>query len=170
MINIVQIIYYTKSCSLVIDIQYTRFNESCVKITLLRSKKKILTGICNAVYFRLCIDLMHITLPVTAEGCDCSHHQSVPNNPYILIIPEMAKVQSNSLPDNKNRFIQSHGICSWQVHCGSYGVFLIRYGRKHCGKNEKMLVTSIFSFFHNVFTSVFLFFRFVLSQYCVVKG
>ena len=24
-------------------------------------------------------------------------------------------------------------------------------GQKHCGKREKMLVTSIFSFFHNVF-------------------
>ena len=28
--------------------------------------EKILT-VCNAVYFRLCIDLMHITQPVTAE-------------------------------------------------------------------------------------------------------
>ena len=36
--------------------------------------KKILTG-GNAVYFRLCIDWMHITPPVTAEGYDGSHHQ-----------------------------------------------------------------------------------------------
>ena len=28
----------------------------------------------NAVYFRLFIDLMHITPPVTAEGYDGSHH------------------------------------------------------------------------------------------------
>ena len=49
-------------------------NELCVKITLLRSiPKKILT-VCNAVYFRLCIDLMHITPPVTADGFDGSHH------------------------------------------------------------------------------------------------
>ena len=31
-------------------------------------------GVCNAVYFRLCIDLMHILPPVTAEGYDGSHH------------------------------------------------------------------------------------------------
>ena len=30
--------------------------------------------VCNAVYFRLCIDLMHILPPVTAEGFDGSHH------------------------------------------------------------------------------------------------
>ena len=29
--------------------------------------------ICNSVYFRLCIDLMHIPPPVTAEGYDGSH-------------------------------------------------------------------------------------------------
>ena len=46
------------------------FNELCVKMTLLRSiLKKILT-VCNAVYFRLKIELMHITPPDTAEGYD----------------------------------------------------------------------------------------------------
>ena len=30
--------------------------------------------VCNAVYFRLCIDLMHILPPVNAEGFDVSHH------------------------------------------------------------------------------------------------
>ena len=35
--------------------------------------EKIIT-VCNAVYFRLCIDLMHIPPPVTAEGFDGSHH------------------------------------------------------------------------------------------------
>ena len=29
--------------------------------------------VCNAVFFRLCIDLMYITPPVTAEGYDGSH-------------------------------------------------------------------------------------------------
>ena len=44
------------------------FNELHVKITVLRAiPKKNLTA-CNAAYFRLCIDLMHITPPVTAEG------------------------------------------------------------------------------------------------------
>ena len=30
--------------------------------------------VCNPVYFHVCIDLMHITPPVTAEGYDGSHH------------------------------------------------------------------------------------------------
>ena len=50
------------------------FHELCVKITLLRSSSKKILTVCNAVYFRLCIDLMHITPPVTAEGIDGSHH------------------------------------------------------------------------------------------------
>ena len=32
------------------------------------------TPVCNAAYFRLCIDQMHILAPVTAEGFDNSHH------------------------------------------------------------------------------------------------
>ena len=35
--------------------------------------EKILT-VYNAVNFQLCIDLMHITPPVTAEGFDGYHH------------------------------------------------------------------------------------------------
>ena len=50
------------------------FNEMCVKITLLRSITKNITGVCNAVYLRLYIDLMHITPPITAEGYDGCHH------------------------------------------------------------------------------------------------
>ena len=49
-------------------------NEFCVKISLPRSGKKILARVCNAVHFRLCIDLMHNTPPGTAEGYDGSHH------------------------------------------------------------------------------------------------
>ena len=69
------IIYYT--CSLVIDIQFIHYNkrafnkrfyELCVKITLLRYVPKKILTVCNAVNFRLCIDLMHILPPVTAEG------------------------------------------------------------------------------------------------------
>ena len=49
-------------------------HELRVKITLLKSiPKKILT-VCNALYFRLCIELMHISPLVTAEGLDGSHH------------------------------------------------------------------------------------------------
>ena len=43
------------------------FNILCVKIT---AKRKILKGVCNQVYFQLCIDLMNITPPVTNEGFD----------------------------------------------------------------------------------------------------
>ena len=56
------------------------FDELCVKTTLVRSqkkKKKSLTGVYYAVYFRLCIDLMHITPPVTAERYDGSHQSEV---------------------------------------------------------------------------------------------
>ena len=57
----------------------TKFlNELCVKITLLFGKNNI--TICNAVYFWLCVDLMHITPPVTAEGYDGSRiTQGMPN-------------------------------------------------------------------------------------------
>ena len=47
----------------------------CVKITLVKSFTKNITRVCNVVYFRLSIDLMHITSPVTAEGCDGFHHR-----------------------------------------------------------------------------------------------
>ena len=43
------------------------FNELCVKITLLKSKNNS-KGVCYAWNFQLCIDLMHITPPFTAEG------------------------------------------------------------------------------------------------------
>ena len=42
------------------------FNELCVKISLLRFIPKKNITVCNTVYFRLCIDLMHI-LPATAD-------------------------------------------------------------------------------------------------------
>ena len=49
-------------------------NDMCVKITLLKSITKNLTAVSSSVYLRLCINLMHITPPVTAEGYDGSHH------------------------------------------------------------------------------------------------
>ena len=50
------------------------FNELCVKISLLRSIPTKIITVCNAVYFRLSIDLMHIVPPVTAEDLDGSQH------------------------------------------------------------------------------------------------
>ena len=75
---IADIIWYT--FNLVNEIQYTRYkmpsknvlNKLCNK-NKIYSEKKYIT-VCNAVYFRLCIDLMHILPPVTTEGFDGSHH------------------------------------------------------------------------------------------------
>ena len=36
----------------------------------------MLTEVCNSVYFRLCIDLMHILPPFTAEGYDITRAMS----------------------------------------------------------------------------------------------
>ena len=51
--------------SLIIDGQYTRyknaFNKRFSRIAVKIYSEKNLTGVCNAVYFRLCIDLMYIT-------------------------------------------------------------------------------------------------------------
>ena len=44
------------------------FNELCAKITAKIYSEKNQAGICNPMYFRFCIDLMHITPSVTAEG------------------------------------------------------------------------------------------------------
>ena len=41
--------------------------------------EKILTGLCNPAYFRLCIDLMHITPPVTPEGLMAPITRGMPN-------------------------------------------------------------------------------------------
>ena len=46
------------------------FQNSSAKIYF----EKIYIIVYNTVYFRLCINLMHITPPVTAEGYDGSHH------------------------------------------------------------------------------------------------
>ena len=47
------------------------FSELYVKIRSI--PEKIIT-VCSAVYFRLCIDLMHILPPDTAEEFDGSHY------------------------------------------------------------------------------------------------
>ena len=43
---------------------------------------EIIITVCNAIFFRLCIDLMHILPPVTAEGFDGSHHPRFAEWPY----------------------------------------------------------------------------------------
>ena len=70
------------SCNLVINIQSIHyknaFNKRFSRIVCQSNSAKIypekILTVCNAVYFRLCIDLMHITPSVTAEGFDVSHH------------------------------------------------------------------------------------------------
>ena len=74
------IIYYT--CNLVTDIQCTRYknalNKRFSRIVCQNNSAKIYpeknVTVCNVVYFRLCIDLVHITPPVTAEVFDGNHH------------------------------------------------------------------------------------------------
>ena len=71
------------------------FNELCVKITPLRSIPKTIITVCNAVYLRLCIDLMHITPPVTAEEYDGSHHPRCAEwNNTMQVIMYIYKVES----------------------------------------------------------------------------
>ena len=73
------VINYT--CNLVTDIQCTcyenAFNKRFSRIVCPNNSGKIysekILSVCNAVYFWLCIDLMHITPPVIAEGFDGSH-------------------------------------------------------------------------------------------------
>ena len=47
-------------------------------------------------------------------------------------------------------------ICRWRYKCSSNNDFCLSWDRKHCGKKEKMLIISIFSFYHNVFKCFFL--------------
>ena len=56
------------------------FNEMCVKITAKIYYEKS-NGVCNAVYFRLCIDLMHNIPPVQPRDRDMMAPitQGVPN-------------------------------------------------------------------------------------------
>ena len=49
------------------------FKETCVKITAKIYFQKNKADVGNPVYFRLCIDLMHITPSVIAKGSDGSH-------------------------------------------------------------------------------------------------
>ena len=70
------IIYYT--CNLVTNSQCTHsknaFNKRFYQIVFqnksAKNYSKEIIRVCNAVYFRLCIDLMHILPPVAAEGFD----------------------------------------------------------------------------------------------------
>ena len=95
MINIAVIIYYT--CSLFIDIQCVRYKNAFSKrfkqlvcqnnSAKINSEKKICGN--NAVYFRLCIDLMYITPLVTAEGYDGTLSRSV------WIVPTKSRYKLN---------------------------------------------------------------------------
>ena len=54
------------------------FNKRFQRIVCQNNSAKIYSEkkltVCNAVFFRLCVDLMHVTPTVTAEGYDDSHH------------------------------------------------------------------------------------------------
>ena len=76
------IIYHI--CNLVSDIQCTRYKNAfnkrivCQNTSAKINSEKIIT-VCNAVYFRLCIDLMHVLPPVTAEDSMASSTRGLPN-------------------------------------------------------------------------------------------
>ena len=80
MINIAGIIYYT--CSLVIDLNVpvikNTFKKRFERILCQENSAKIYSETNskggNAVFFRLCIGLMHITPPITGKGFDGSYH------------------------------------------------------------------------------------------------
>ena len=81
LINIAGIIYI---CGLVINMQCACYKNAFNKRFFLRIvcqnnfvkiySEKFLRRVCNAVYSRSCIDLMHNLPPVTAEEYDGSHH------------------------------------------------------------------------------------------------
>ena len=59
--------------------------------------EKIIT-VCNVVYFRSCIGLMHILTPVTAEGFDGSHHPRFAE--CISTVPTFEDPDRNSFETN----------------------------------------------------------------------
>ena len=59
------------------------FNELCQNNFAHNYSESILTEVCNAVYLRSCIDLMHILPPVTAEGYDSFHHPRYADCVYV---------------------------------------------------------------------------------------
>ena len=62
--------------------------------------------------------------------------------------------EMNSLPNNKILGLPKlKAFADDKINVTQKLKFALGRGRKHCGKRKKMLVTSIFSFSHNVFTS-----------------
>ena len=58
----------------------------------------------------------------------------------------------NPLPTDKIWDLSNlKAFCRWHFKCRSNDDLCYWLDRKHCGEKEKMLVTSIFSFSHNVF-------------------
>ena len=67
-------------------------------MSLLRSIPKKIIIACTPVYFRLCIDLMHILPPVTAEGFDGSHH---PRFAECVLIESISRVMLEPMLKHK---------------------------------------------------------------------
>ena len=63
--------------------------------------------------------------------------------------------------------VEIESICRRQIECDSKTEISFGKGRKHRGEKEKMLVTSIFSFSHNVFQGFCV--RVAKSRDCLVN-
>ena len=112
--------------------------------------EKIIT-VCNVVYFRLCIGLMHILTPVTAEGFDGSHHprfaeclSTVPTfedpdrnslkqivgkkrkcwEPTFFFIPVMSHTVLNFTDSDRDRFQSHYGVKRENAGDQHYSLYL----------------------------------------------
>ena len=83
--------------------------------------------------------------------------------PGLMNFPKVIACYSSLLPmapsqlfTKRQNFqpVQIENICKRQNECNLNTEILFEKGEKHCGEKEEMLVTSIFSFPHNVFKSV----------------
>ena len=123
------------------------------------SKKKIIT-VCNAVYFRLCINLMHFLPPVTADGWDGSHHPRYAEWASILSLPQCWLAVVHVHIFQSLRLTLYHKIATFNDPVKML---------KTLWEKEKMLVTSIFFFSHNVFyqsQKEFLFLSYIYFVVC----
>ena len=116
--------------------------------------EKIIT-VCNAVLFRLCIDLMHILPPVTVEGFDGSHHPRFAEWGYKVT----GRFHFNKKNQIWNISTYSELVTALMLNLNMTIAILqpavLKTAQerllKPLRKNEKMLVTRAFSISRNVF-------------------
>ena len=124
---------------------FTTIQEGNLSKTLWEKKKTLVISICFSPYIlrrqyhlvweenKLIVSDKSKSLSLTSSVCIISCH-------YTLTL----SIQQNF------RLVQIESICIRQNKCNLNTEILFGISRKHCRKKEKMLVISIFSFFHNV--------------------